>query len=201
MPTIDCYFDYVSPFAHFIVEPLTALAARAGAELVWKPIPIGGLSNFAGDGPYSPQRRTYVVKDAIRCAEFYGVETNTPSPFPMNSDLALRGALAAQDAGVFDAYHRRVFRAGWSDRRDIADEAVLAECFREAGGDAEALLAEARRDETQSRVEALLAEAEARGVFGIPTAVLDDELFWGNDRLAMLEWRLQPGPGLGEHRG
>ena len=193
--TIDCYFDYVSPFAHFIVEPLYALAERTGSTLVWKPIPINGLSVFAGEGPYSPARRMYVVKDALRSSQFYGVETNTPNPFPMDSALALRAALAAQDAGCFDGYHRATFHAGWRDQRDIEDEKVLAECVAAGGGDAEAVLAAAHRDETGARVDALLAEAESRGVFGIPTMVLEegDELFWGNDRLAMLEWRIQGG--------
>jgi len=188
---VDVYFDYVSPFAYFIVAPLAAIAERTGALLRWKPIRIGDLSNFAdGRMPYSPAKRIYVVKDAIRSGEFYGIPTRTPDPFPMRGELALRGGLVAQDRGIFPAYHRATFAAGWRDQRDIGDESVIASCAGLEGEDARSFLAAAGSDETGRRLDALAAEAESLGVFGVPTMVLEGELFWGNDRLAMLEWRL-----------
>ncbi len=195
-PTVDVYFDYLSNFSYYLAHRLDFGDAFRGAALVWKPIELEALSSYENGMPYSPGKRRYVVLDGIRSQEFYGIPTAVPKPFPMG-DLALarRAALAAQDAGVFRAWHEAAFRAAWRDQRDLSSEEVVRACLRAAGGDADALLARARSDGIGERARALVAEAEARGVFGVPTMVLGDELFWGNDRLEMLAWRLERGRG------
>jgi len=188
---IETYFDYGSPYCYFVVDRLEAVAKRNGATVDWRPIDLQRL--FEARWPYSDAKRRYVFTDALRSAEFYGVETRMPEPLPVRGALAARVALSAQAAGIFDVYNRRVFRAAWAESRDIGDEAVLAACILDAGRDPAALLAEAKTESVADRVRALTAQAEARGVFGVPAMFLDDELFWGNDRVEMLEWRLRGG--------
>ena len=191
-PTVDVYFDYLSNFSYYLAHRLDFGETFRGAALDWKPIELEALSSYEHGMPYSPGKRRYVVLDGIRSQEYYGIPTAIPKPFPMG-DLALarRAALAAQDAGVFAAYHAAAFRAAWRDQRDLSSDEVVAHCLREAGADAEALLERARSPELADRARALVEEAESRGVFGVPTMVLGDELFWGNDRLEMLAWRLE----------
>ena len=186
---IDAYFDYVSPFAYFLSCRLPDAALRWGVTVTWKPIELHRLSNFEGGLPYSPSKRMYVGLDAARSAEFYGLPIQFPEPFPVQSARALRVALAAQEHGIFDAVHRNLFRAAWAEQRDIGQETVLAECVRAAGGDA--ILQRAGAAEVNARVLALTQEAESRGVFGVPSVVVNGELFWGNDQLEMIEWRLR----------
>lgn len=190
-PTVDVYFDYVSNFSYYLAHRLDFGESFEGAALDWKPIDLTALSNYADGMPYTASKRRYVVQDGIRSQSYYEIPTAIPKPFPMESlELARYAALAAKEAGVFAAYHAAAFRAAWRDQRDLSSEDVVAACLREADGDVQALLERARATQTAERARALVDEAEARGVFGVPTLVLGDELFWGNDRLEMLAWRL-----------
>ena len=185
---LDVYYDYGSPFAYLASELLPALAARHGAALVWKPLAIGALASYIR---YSPVKGKYVVLDVQRSAEFHGIPVAPPKPFPVQSGLALRAALAAQETGLFEKLHPLLFRAAWAERRDVSSEAVVGELIAAAGGDADALLARARRPDTEERLAAHAREAEARGAFGLPSVFLGDELFWGVDSFPQLEWRLR----------
>ena len=187
-PHLDVYYDYGSPFAYLASELLPPLAARHGATLAWKPLAIGSLASYIR---YSPLKGKYVVLDVQRSAEFHGIPVLPPKPFPVQSGLALRLALAAQDAGLFAKLHPLLFRAAWAERRDVSSDEVLGELIAAAGGDAAALLARARRSDTEERLAAHAKEAEARGAFGLPSVFLGDELFWGVDSFPQLEWRLR----------
>jgi 2-hydroxychromene-2-carboxylate isomerase len=188
--SIEVYFDYISPFAYFASLRLPEFAKRLGREPVWKPIDLMALSNFEGGLPYTDDKRAYIMEDCIRLAEYWNLPIAMPDPFPVESGLAVRAALVAQDLGIFDAYHSAVYRAAWAESRNIGDESVLADCIKEAGGDASAVLETARSEATSSRLTRQTAEAESRGVFGVPMMIVGEERFWGADRLEILEWRL-----------
>jgi 2-hydroxychromene-2-carboxylate isomerase len=104
---------------------------------------------------------------------------------------AMRGALAAQEAGVFPAYHAALFRAAWGEPANLADPAVLRDLIAKAGLDAEALLAKAATDPIKEKLKANTAEAVERGAFGAPTFFVGGEIFFGNDRLDFVEEALR----------
>jgi 2-hydroxychromene-2-carboxylate isomerase len=190
VPTIVVYFDYVSPFAYMLAEVLPAKAEAWGAALDWRPIELLALSSFEGGLPYSEKKRAYVFVDAARTAEYLGVEIQPPRPFPVEPALARRVAVVAGRHGRFDAFHPILFRAAWRDQHDVSHEAVMRECIARAGGEPDAWLAEADAPDVHEAIARNTAEAEAAGVFGVPTLVLDGELFWGVDSLPVLGWRL-----------
>ena len=187
---IEVYYDYISPFAYFASLRLPEFAERLGRELVWKPIDMMGLSNFEGGLPYTDDKRAYIMEDCIRLAEYWNLPISVPNPFPVESGSAIRVALVTQDLGIFDAYHAAVYRAAWAESRNIGDKSVLADCIKDAGGDAAAVLETAHSEAISSRLTRQTAEAESRGVFGVPMMIVGEERFWGADRLEMLEWRL-----------
>lgn len=154
------------------------------------------LSNFEAGLPYSPKKRAYVAVDALRTASVHGVPIAAPDPFPVRSTRALRVALVAQERGEFPAFHTAVFRAAWAERRDIDREDVLYDCIRIADGDPDAWLERAEEPEIVERLSAATTEADARGVFGVPTLLFRGELFWGVDSLPALAWRMRR-EGLG----
>jgi len=106
----------------------------------------------------------------------------------MKSDtsLALRGALVAKDEGRFAEYHHPMYQARWADPRDVSDPDTVRQFLSSAGLDGEAALARAESNELTDRLASDTQEAIERGVFGVPTIFVDDEMFWGNDRFELV---------------
>ncbi len=111
----------------------------------------------------------------------------------MRSDtsLALRGALVAKDEGRFAEYHHPIYRARWAEPRDLSDREVVRQFLSEAGLDADAALARTESGEIGDRLERDTQRAIERGVFGVPTIFVGDEMFWGNDRFELVRHQLK----------
>ena len=182
--TLEVFFDFSSPFAYLGAGQVEALAARTGAQVVWRPLLLGGLFRSIGqaDVPlftFSEAKQRFVGRDLERWAAYWGVPFRFPTRFPISSVKALRAYLALPEARR-GAFRDAVFRAYWAEDRDIADDAVLREL---AGGSLEG----SEALEIKHALRAATEEAAGRGVFGVPTFVVDGELFWGQDRLGLVE--------------
>ena len=183
MKPIETYFDYASPWAYLASELMPRKLPSLGAAVVYRPIYLRGLESFAKGVPYTHSKLAYLMRDLARCAEFEGVTLMQPPTFPIDGLHALRGAIVAQDSGAFDRYHRSAFRAAWASGRDINQREVVAAILAEALGSSEATALEAMAvPSIKERLREATAAAEARGVFGVPTFFVGDEMFWGHDR-------------------
>ncbi len=187
--TLPFYFDYASPFAYLASTQVRAVAARTRAKVDYRPILLGGLFKSIGT-PNVPlfempgAKRDYVMRDLERRAERMTVPYFFPSRFPMNTVKALRLTLAA-DAVQRPALVDALFRALWVDDKDISDTDQLQRIAASCGA-----LDALRRIENPEIKQALFSatdEAKARGVFGVPTFVARNELFFGQDRLHQVE--------------
>jgi 2-hydroxychromene-2-carboxylate isomerase len=191
--TLEIYWDFSSPYAYLGATQAKALAERTGATLVWRPMLLGGLFKSIGQelvplNTWSDAKRRYTFDDMNRWAEFWGVPLNFPSVFPVHSIKAMRTWLALPE-GRRDAFREGVFRACWAEGKDIGDEAVLAEHI---GDDAAAVLARTNDPTVKQALIDATKHAEAQGVFGAPTWVVDGtELFWGQDRIPLVERALR----------
>ncbi len=187
--TLELYWDFSSPFAYLGSTQAEALAKRTGAELVWRPMLLGGLFKTLGqvDVPmasWSGAKQKYYYDDMLRWAQHWGVPFKFPSRFPTNSLKAMRIYLALPEERR-GAYREKVFRAYWADDRDIADEAVLAEAI---GPDAAEVFARAQTPEVKKSLVDATQRAIDAGVFGAPTWVIDGkDLYWGQDRIVLVE--------------
>lgn len=181
MKRVQFLFDYASPWSYLASELLPRKLPNI--EIEYRPIYLRGLESFAKGLPYNAQKLAYIGRDYLRCTAHEGVPTAMPAVFPINGLYALRGALFALEHGGFAAYHRAMFRAAWHDDRDVSNKdvviAVAAESGQDAGAFARGLDAPAIKD----RLKTDTADAQARGVFGVPSFFVEDELFWGHDRL------------------
>lgn len=205
---VEVYYDYRSPYAYLAVERAYALAARHNAELVWKPIRLPELSSYR-ERPLNssyPKKMAYLRVDLQRWAEKIDVPLSFPQGMrfqtgqaarvvvgkqhPLEIDAALRGALVAQARGVFDAYHRAVFRALWGEGRNISQPSVLQALLEGIGQDCASFHEAADAPAVHEQLRALTQEADERGVFGVPTFFVGDAMFWGNDRLEFVEQAL-----------
>ncbi len=187
--TLEVYWDFASPYAYLGSVQAEALARRTGATLVWRPLLLGAVFKALGQAnvplaTYSEAKQRHTGLDLERWARHLDAPFRFPSRFPMSTVKALRAWLALPDAAR-DGFRERVFRAYWAEDRDISDDAVLADLL---GDDArDALDRIASNDIKQRLVEATQRALDA-GVFGVPTWVVDGRsLFWGQDRVALVE--------------
>jgi 2-hydroxychromene-2-carboxylate isomerase len=195
--TVDYYFATVSPYMYLGHDRFVAIAGQHGATIDVKPINLGEVFPVSGGLPLSkraPQRQAYRLVELARWAEHLGKPMHIqPKYFPANGDQAAYRILAALDLSgprAALALTGAVGRALWEQERDIADAATLAAIATECGLDARALAERAAAPDIAARYAALTQEAIGRGVFGAPTYVFGDELFWGQDRLDFLERKL-----------
>jgi 2-hydroxychromene-2-carboxylate isomerase len=192
---VDFFFDFVSPYTYLAQTQLASLAERTGARFRLWPMHLLNLMKQIGNAPTTvlcANKLKYATRDIGRWVSRYGV------PFQLNQHvfkgdtaLALRGALVAQKQGVEDAYNRALFNAFWSEGLDVNDRAVLAGRLDAAGLDGKAILKTADEPSYREQLEKNTALAAERGVFGSPTFIIGDDLFFGNDRLGFLEERLR----------
>lgn len=191
--TLDLYWDFSSPFAYLGSSQAEALAARTGATLRWQPMLLGGLFRSIGqaDAPlltWSDAKKEHSMLDMQRWAEHYDVPFRFPNKFPVSSVKAMRCWLALPEAER-GAFRERTFRAYWAEGKDISDDAVLGELL---GAHAADVLAQTQTPAIKQALIAATEAAVARGVFGAPTWVVDErELFWGQDRIPLVERALR----------
>lgn len=196
MPEITCYFSPQSGYAYLGHERLRAIARAHGAAIRWRPVDI--LRVFAAGGStapakQSPQRNAYRKQDIVRWARLASIPINTePRFWPTDTLPACRLIAAAIDLGEDPAdLIGGCLEAVWARDLQIADLQVLFELAREAGLDALALSERAASPEAAALLESYTAEAVEQGVFGSPTYMIEDDLFFGQDRLHFVAEKLE----------
>lgn len=195
MRTIVAYTDYKSPYAYLAKDATYALERDLGARVEWRPyildIPSAlGSARLDAEGrvieqqrnPHQWRRVRYSYMDCRRQARKRGLTIRGTQKI-WDSTLALAGMLYAQQAGdaAFRRYHDAVFERFWRRELDIEDARVVAAVLDEAGADGAGFADHA--EDGRARVAAISRAAEETGVFGVPSFVLDGELFWGNEHL------------------
>lgn len=192
--SIEFFFDFLSPFAYLTHQKLPALAQRYGYALRFVPIDLPRAKLAAGNtGPSNrqvPAKLRYLTTDMNRWAQRYAVPLKFPKTFA--SERLNKGVLFAQDRGRAQDYVTAVFASAWTrGGEDLADSTLLACIARELGWPESEFLAFVDSSGAAERFEALNLEAHRRGVFGVPTMLIGEEMWWGNDRLQFLEEFLQ----------
>lgn len=192
--TIDYYMTPVSPFTYLGHDRLRAIAARHGAQIRLKLMDLGKVFPASGGVALkdrAEQRKRYRMMELKRWRDVLGIElTLEPKHFPVPPHLAATVILAVLDKDGTEAaldIAGDCLRAIWAEERDIATEATLKEILAQRGLDAEQVLQHSREASIHQQYEAQTREAIEHGVFGSPTYVLDGELFWGQDRLDLLD--------------
>jgi 2-hydroxychromene-2-carboxylate isomerase len=194
--TIDYFLAPISPWTYLGHERFVRMAAEAGATVRLKPMDLGKVFPVSGGlplGKRAPQRQAYRLVELARFRDFLGLPMNVqPKFFPAPGDDASRLLIAVDQADGTAAALKlagAIMAAVWAQERNIADTATLAALLAECGlppDRAEASNAAA----VQTAYEGFTQQAIDVGVFGAPTYVLDGEVFWGQDRLELLRWRL-----------
>jgi 2-hydroxychromene-2-carboxylate isomerase len=195
---ITCYFTTVSPWASIGHALFLSIAREHDVAVDWKPVNLGEIFPQTGGLPLAKRplaRQRYRMLELQRWRERRGLKFSLhPKHWPFDCGLADRTIIAVVQSGKDAAgYVGSIFRAVFEEERDGANEQVLGEILTASGHDAPAILKSARSPEIEAAYKANIAEALAAGVFGSPTYILGGELFWGQDRLELLQDALRSG--------
>lgn len=195
---IDYFFTLSSPWAYLGHAAFLQTAKRHGATVTYRPMPVRAVFDETGGLPLPkrhPSRQRYRLVELQRWRERRGLPlVLQPKHVPFDPSLADRFVTAVVAAGHDpDAFLRRAFHTIWSDERDMGDRSVIAGLATVEGLPAESLLTAAESAGGSERYEANRVDAIAAGVFGAPSYVLDGEVFWGQDRIELLDSALASG--------
>jgi 2-hydroxychromene-2-carboxylate isomerase len=187
-PQITFCFDVISPYAWIASKRIRAFAARNGASLQAKPVLLGAILAHHGSlGPAElPAKRAYTWRDAHRCAAEQGLDLEGPARHPFNPLLALRACTRAASGDAQWKVIDALFDAGWAKGADLSSPEHLAAALEVAGLDT-AILAAAVTPQAKTALKENTAQAIEAGVFGVPSFLVNGELFWGNDRFEHLQ--------------
>ncbi len=188
---IEFFFDLGSPYSYLASTQLESFERKNNVAFEWRPILLGGLfKTVDNQSPFyvvSKDKKNYLLNDLQAWASLYGVPYQLPSQFPPNTLKAMRGAIAARRAGQLKPYTKAMFQAFFVDDRNISDLDTILEIVNEIGMDvAEFSLAIDDVDVKQELISTT-EEAADRGAFGVPTFFYQGQMFFGNDRLCLLE--------------
>ena len=189
MVTLEFYFDYLSPYAYLASLEIGPLCRRHGAELALRPVLFAGLLNHWDQrGPAEiPPKGRHSMRDCLRYAALREVPLRPPRYHPFRPLNALRVSLARVSGNEQARAVAALFQLGWARGGDLGSAVEIRDALDEAGLDGNALLARAADPSVKQALREQTEAAVARGVFGIPTMRVGDELFWGLDQLRWLE--------------
>ena len=199
-PVVDFWYDFASHDSWLAVKRIDKLAEAASVTVRWRPFLLGPIFTAQGwnTSPFNiyPAKGRYAWRDVAREAARMGLKVVRPDPFPQNSLIAARVAIAGREEGWLAPFSKALYAAEFERGRSISDQGIVTEILREIGVDAGKALAAAQSEPVKSRLKAETEEARSRGIFGAPSiTTADGELFWGNDRLELaLAWASGEGP-------
>ncbi len=191
---LDFYFHYASPYSYFSSLEVETL----GVEVVYHPFGILQVMKMVGNtpSPACPNKAKYGAADTARWARRHGYRLQANQALwaafrqGFTGDVLIQGALAAQDLGVFKPYNRAVFDAIWAEPRDVVTAEGRTALLKDAGIEPAPLWGLAEAPGMAERLDEINKAAAERGLFGVPSFFLGDEMFFGNDRKDVIRERI-----------
>jgi 2-hydroxychromene-2-carboxylate isomerase len=195
---VEYFFDCSSPWTYLAFSCIESICEATGAELIWKPVLVGGVFNAVNQSVYEqrsnpvPAKARYYQKDLQDWARFQNIVIGQPDVFPVNSVKAMRGVFVAMEHDCVSAYAEAVFRTYWSDLKDISQLDVLTDIVASVGLNSDEFFMKINDQEYKDKLKSNTDELIQRGGFGSPTFFVDEtDMYFGNDRLPLLEARLR----------
>ena len=182
--SIDFYFDFISPYSYLAHKKVKILKEKKNIIFNYKPILVGGLHNLQGiTAPaFIKPKLKHMISDCNLIAKKNNFIFTWNSKFPINSLSIMRGYLFV-NADVKNLYLNTFFDAYWKDNLDISNKEILTTNLKNCKIDLDSFHEGIKNSKIKDELKNLTQEAHNKEIFGVPTYVVNDKIFWGQDRL------------------
>ena len=181
----DFYFDFVSPYSYLAHKEIRKIENKAKIKIRYKPILLGGLHNLHGiKAPaFIPAKAKHMVRDCKLIAERNNVRFKFNSYFPIKSLDLMRGVLVAEEDNIKDYYIDNIFSNIWQDGLNMNDEIIVQKVLKNLNINYKTFALRSTSSLIKDSLRKKTSEAYEKGVFGAPTFLSNNKIFWGQDRI------------------
>lgn len=198
MSELRLYYDFSCPWSYLALVRLQDVADRNATRIELRPISVDQV--LATENPplqanrlsNNPAKAAWQRKDLADWASLWGLKLELPNDWPCDATLAAAAASIAADMGAGVAYSLKLFAAYFGAENDITNPELLGDLAADAGLDRADFLLQLGSDEPAQKVTAWTEELIRQGGFGTPSVFVGDELFFGNDRISLVDWTIGP---------
>ena len=182
--SIDFYFDFISPYSYLAHKKIKAIREKKDVNFVYKPILVGGLHNLQGiTAPaFIKPKLKHMISDCNLIAKKEKTDFIWNSKFPTNSLNIMRGYLFINNK-IKELYLDKMFDANWKDNLDTSNEKILKETLEKCDIDLTNFLEGIKDPKIKDKLKTVTKKAHDNNIFGVPTFVVNNKIFWGQDRL------------------
>lgn len=200
MTRLEFFFDCSSPWTYLAFTGIQPIVERYPVAIEWRPILVGGVFNAVNKGLYeardsmfqNERRLKHYMKDLADWAKYYDLKIGWPEMHPANAVKVMRGCFVAEEQGKLTAYAKHAFELYWGECRDISSDDVVRELVSSAGLDEQDFFDKITSQPYKDRLRANTDELIERGGYGSPTLFINgDDMYFGNDRLPLVEAKLR----------
>ena len=182
---IDFYFDFISPYAFLAHKRIRKIEKQMNIKINYKPILLGGLHNLSGiTAPaFINSKAKYMIKDCKLWAEKYGISFRFNNYFPINTLNLMRCVLIAEKKKFSSVFINKIFDSIWKDGLNLNDSIIIEKLLKNLDLNPKAFLVEATEAKNKDELKKRTNDAIKKGIFGAPSFIINNKMFWGQDRL------------------
>ena len=181
----DFYFDFISPYSFLAHKEIRKIEGKVGIKINYKPVLLGGLHNLHGiKAPaFIPAKAKHMIRDCKLIAERNNVKFKFNSYFPIKSLNLMRGVLVAEEDNIKNYYIDNIFNTVWQDGLNMNDEIIIQKVLKNLNVNPKTFSLRLSSSLIKDSLRKKTSEAYEKGIFGAPTFVSNNKIFWGQDRI------------------
>ena len=181
----DFYFDFVSPYSFLAHKEIRKIENKTGIKIRYRPVLLGGLHNLHGiKAPaFIPAKAKHMVRDCKLIAERNNVKFKFNTYFPIKTLNLMRGVLVAEEDNIKDYFINNIFNTIWQDGLNMNDEIIIQKVLQNLNVNPKTFTLRSSSSSIKDSLRKKTNEAYEKGIFGAPTFVSNNKIFWGQDRI------------------
>ena len=182
---LEFYFDFISPYSFLAHKQIRKIENKEGIKIIYKPVLLGGLHNLHGiKAPaFIPAKAKFMIRDCKLIAEKNKIQFKFNSYFPVKTLNLMRGVLISEEDDFQSYYIDKIFDAIWKDGLNMNDQLIIDKVLKNLEINPKTFILRSSNENVKNLLKEKTNDAFNKGVFGAPTFIVNNKLFWGQDRL------------------